>query len=248
MKIISVYNMKGGVGKTTLCVNLAYIASTKGLKTLLLDLDPQGASSYYFRIRASRKFNSKGLLKGGKKLDKAIKASDYENLDLIPASMTFRNLDLKLDSSGEGNKQLKKILKMFKNEYDLVFIDSPPNISLVSENIITASDQIIIPVIPTPLSLEAYRKMKVFLEKKINKSKIVSVFSMVDGRKKLHRDIMAEVREEEKSFLRSFIPFKTEFEKMGLRREPLPAYSKSSAITKKLLEIYNEVMKLDVTD
>ena len=243
MKIISVYNMKGGVGKTTICVNLAYIAAVKGHKTLLLDLDPQGAASYYFRIRPSRKFNSKSLLKGGRKLDKAIKASDYENLDLIPASMSFRNLDLKLDSTREGNKQLKRILKMFKNEYDLIFIDSPPNISLISENIITASNKIIIPVIPTPLSVEAYRKMKDFLEKKTDMTKILPLFSMVDGRKKLHRDIMSEVRETEKSFLKNVIPYKTEFEKMGVRREPLPAYSKSSLASGKLLDVYNEIMK-----
>ena len=79
MKIIAVYAIKGGVGKTATAVNLAYLSANSGLKTLLWDLDPQGASSFYFRIKPKVKGGSKDLIAGKRDLDGLIKGSDFEN-------------------------------------------------------------------------------------------------------------------------------------------------------------------------
>ena len=84
MKILATYNIKGGVGKTTAAVNLAYIAALSGHTTLVWDLDPQGASSYYFRVKPKIKGGSKQLIAGKRELDGLIKGTDYENLDLLP--------------------------------------------------------------------------------------------------------------------------------------------------------------------
>jgi len=90
MTILAFYSIKGGVGKTAAAVNLAYLSSRDGYKTLLCDLDPQGSASYYLRVRTPKKFNSEKLLEGGKKVDRAIRGSDYENLDLLPADFSYR--------------------------------------------------------------------------------------------------------------------------------------------------------------
>jgi len=97
MKIIALYSMKGGVGKTAAAVNLAYCAALDGKSTLLVDIDPQASASYYFRVKPGKKHNVGSLVKGGKKLDKNIRETDFENLDLLPAHLSYRNLDLVLD-------------------------------------------------------------------------------------------------------------------------------------------------------
>ncbi|WP_419661135.1 putative cobyrinic acid ac-diamide synthase [Desulfosarcina variabilis str. Montpellier] len=94
MKSIALYSIKGGVGKTAACVNLAHLAARKRGPTLLCDLDPQGASTFYYRIQPKRKYNSRKFLKGGKKIDKAIRGTDFENLDLLPADLSYSNLDI----------------------------------------------------------------------------------------------------------------------------------------------------------
>ena len=96
VKIFATYNIKGGVGKTTAAVNLAYLAAADGHRTLLWDLDPQGAASFLFRVKPRVKGGGKALIRGTKALDDAIKGTDFDDLDLIPADFTYRNMDLLL--------------------------------------------------------------------------------------------------------------------------------------------------------
>ncbi len=93
MKILATYNIKGGVGKTSTAVNLAYLAAKEGYRTLLWDLDPQGAASFCFRIKPKVKGGVQAIRRRKNILDKAVKATDYEGLDLIPADFSFRNFD-----------------------------------------------------------------------------------------------------------------------------------------------------------
>jgi cellulose biosynthesis protein BcsQ len=102
VKIFATYNIKGGVGKTTAAVNLAYLSAADGCRTLLWDLDPQGAASFLFRIKPRVKGGGKALIRGTKALDDAIKGTDFDHLDLLPADFTYRNMDLLL---GGGDKK-----------------------------------------------------------------------------------------------------------------------------------------------
>jgi chromosome partitioning protein len=185
MKIVALYSIKGGVGKTSSAVNLAFISADQGYRTLVWDLDPQGASSYYFRIKPKVKGGSKDLIAGKRELDGLIKGTDFENLDLLPADFSFRNLDLVLDAKKKPTQQLKKLLKPLAEEYDFIFLDCPPNISLLSEAVFETSDILLSPIIPTTLSLRTLEQLERFIEdNKLHNLELIPFFSMVDRRKK----------------------------------------------------------------
>ena len=163
MRVFATYNIKGGVGKTTTAVNLAYLAARDGQRTLLWDLDPQGAASYLFRIRPRVKGGAKALIRGARSLDDGVKGTDFDNLDLLPADFTYRNMDLELDAAKNSTRRLRRLLKPLSDEYDVIFLDCPPSISLVSENVMHAVDTLLVPLIPTTLSLRTLDQLTRFI-------------------------------------------------------------------------------------
>ncbi|MCK5391778.1 MAG: AAA family ATPase [Deltaproteobacteria bacterium] len=244
-KKIAIYSMKGGVGKTAAAVNLSYLAASEGASTLLCDLDPQGASTYYFRIRASKSFNTNKFIKGGKHIDKNIKGTDFPNLNLLPSKLSYRNLDLALDALKNSKKRLKEIFKEVEYEYDYLFMDCPPGISLVSENVFNAADIILVPLIPTTLSELTYEKLLKFFKKHDKGTrKIHTFFSMVEIRKTLHQETMNKLMEEDGNILETRIPYRSDVEKMGIYREPVPVSSPHSESTQAYIKLWNEIKTL----
>jgi len=246
LPIIALYHIKGGVGKTATAVNLSYLAAQEDAKTLLIDLDPQGSASFYFRVRPSKNLKSSSFLKGGKKVDKNIKGSDYEHLDILPSTLSYRKLDLHLNSLKKAKIKLTQVLQPFENEYQFIFIDSPPNITLVSENIINTADYILVPLIPTTLSMLTLEKLQQFFKnRKLKESKIIAFFSMVEKRKKLHQQIMKEVAHQNQiNYLTNHIPYSADIENMGIRREPIFCYKPSSTAAKAYIMLWNELKVL----
>lgn len=243
MKVIALYSIKGGVGKTSSAVNLAFIAAKSGFRTLVWDLDPQGASSYYFRVKPKIKGGSKDLIAGKRELDGLIKETDFENLDLLPADFSFRNLDLVLDSKKKPTKQLKKLMEPLATDYDFVFLDCPPNISLLSEAVFEACDLLLSPVIPTTLSLRTLDQLKIFIDdNKLDNLTLIPFFSMADKRKKMHRDIMEHLVETYPNVASAIVPYASDIERMGLERSPLCAYIRKSASTIAYNELWQEVL------
>ena len=242
MIIVAIYNIKGGVGKTASAVNLSYLAAKDKNRTLLCDLDPQGSATYYFRIRPHKKFSSKNLLKGGRTLDKFIRATDFEFLDLLPAKMSHRKMDLLLDKIPKSKKQFNTIFSRSLQDYEYIFLDCPPNITLVSENVFYAADFILIPLIPTTLSLLTYQKLlKFFKSHKLSAKKLIPFFSMVESRKKMHQEIMREYLKPETRFLQSQIPYNSEIEKMGIYRNPLGYIRPRSKAAAAYQDLWNEI-------
>ena len=245
MKTIAIYSMKGGVGKTATAVNLAYCAAKDGKFTLIFDLDPQAASTYYFRIKASKNFNANKFIKGGKNIDKNIKGTDYFNLDLLPSKLSYRNFDIALDALKNSRKKLKNIFKEVENDYDYLFLDCPPGISLVSENVFNASDIILVPLIPTTLSVRTYIKLLKFFKKNdMDRSKIYPFFSMVEKRKTLHVETINRIGKKKNNFLKTQIPYRSDIEKMGIERKPVPEYAANSPAAESYFSLWEEVKKL----
>jgi chromosome partitioning protein len=229
LSIIALYHVKGGVGKTAAAVNLSYLASLESHSALLIDLDPQGSASYYFRIRPSIRQQAKRLIKGKQSVEVSLRGTDYDGLDALPAHMSYRNLDIALNSLKRSKSRLKDLLVPLEKQYCWIFLDSPPNITIVSENIFNAADVILTPVIPTTLSVLAYEKLwSFFQEKNLDCSKLVSFYSMVEKRKRMHRDILAQRHPKVKKFLKTFIPYSVDVEKMGIQREPVARYAPKS--------------------
>ena len=244
MKIIATYNIKGGVGKTSTAVNLAYIAAQNNYKTLVWDLDPQGASSYYFRVKPKVKGGSKDLISGDRDLDSLIKATDFENLDLLPADFSYRNLDLVLDERKKPTQRLKKLLAPLTREYDLIILDCPPNISLLSEAIFEASEVLLSPIIPTTLSLRTLEQLKKYIkDNKLQHLQLIPFFSMADRRKKMHREIMQTLAEKHPDILQSVIPYASDIERMGWERMPLGAYTRKGRSVEAYQALWQEILK-----
>jgi len=243
MNVLAVYSIKGGVGKTSSAVNLAHTAASSGYRTLVWDLDPQGASSYYFRIKPKIKGGGKDIIAGKRELEDLIKGTDFDNLHLLPADFSFRNLDLVLDAKKKPTRQLKKLLKPLSEDYDFIFLDCPPNISLLSEAVFEAADILLSPIIPTTLSLRTLEQLESFIEAKgLNKLALIPFFSMVDRRKKMHRDIMAALSESHPEILAAAIPYASDIERMGLKRMPLAGYIKNSPSTAAYEALWQEIL------
>jgi chromosome partitioning protein len=253
VRIYATYNIKGGVGKTTTAVNLAYLAATEsGLRTVLWDLDPQGAASFMFRVKPKVKGGGKALIRGSRTLDEAIKGTDFDNLDLIPADFTYRNMDLLLDNAGGGSgagapggkpaRKLGKLLGPLAAEYDAVFLDCPPSISLVSENVLHAADVILVPLIPTTLSVRTLDQLTEFVAGfNGRRPDVLAFFSMVDRRKKLHREITENLSSERSDVALTAIPALSMIERMSVERSPVTVFAARSAGARAYRSLWAEV-------
>jgi len=247
MRIYAIYNIKGGVGKTTTAVNLAYLAAAEGLRTVLWDLDPQGAASFMFRVKPRVKGGGKAIISGQRSLDEAIKGTDYDLLDLIPADFTYRNMDLLLDSGPEAkqSRKLSKLLAPLGRDYDVVFLDCPPSISLVSENVLHAADVIVVPLIPTTLSVRTLDQLTEFVGGFQGKRpELLAFFSMVDRRKKLHREIVEELSVKREGVAATPIPAAAVIENMSVERSPVVAYAPSSMVARAYKALWAEVREV----
>ena len=242
MKVIATYNIKGGVGKTATAVNLAWLAASEGAPTLVWDLDPQGAASYYFRIKPAIKGGGKRLLQGKRDLDDFIRGTDYELLDLLPADFSYRNMDLFLKQAKHPVRQLRKLLEPFKSEYYYVFLDCPPGISLISENIFEAAGTVLVPTIPTTLSLRTYKQIrKFFRQHALESFRVLPFFSMVDRRKQLHRSIVDTPPIYMEDLLQTPIPYDSNVERMGTYRTPLAEFAPGSRAARCYEALWEEI-------
>jgi len=249
MKILATYNIKGGVGKTAAAVNLSHLAAADGLRVLIADLDPQAAASFLFRVRPRVKGGGAALIRGSRELDKAIKGTDFDGLDLLPADFTFRNLDLILDDTKKPTQRLVRLLRPLRASYDMVFLDCPPGISLLSEAVLHAADVVLAPIIPTTLSVRTLDQLSEFIAGFDGHKPLVLAFcSMIDRRKRLHREIAEQLPEERPDVVHTVIPALSLIERMSVERAPVTAFAPRSAAARQYEALWAEVAERSLTD
>jgi len=241
VKIFATYNIKGGVGKTSTAVNLGFLAASQGYRVLLWDLDPQGAASFLFRIKPRVKGGGKALIQGRRPVDAAIKGTDFDNLDLLPADFTYRNLDLLLDEAKRPARRLASLLAPLESEYDLVILDCPPSISLLSESVLHAADLLLVPLIPTTLSVRTLDQLTDFVGGfNGHRPDVFAFFSMVDRRKRLHTQIARDLPQKRGDFATAAIPALSVIEQMSVQRAPVTAFAPRSQATRQYAALWQE--------
>ena len=243
MVTLAFYNLKGGVGKTAATINLAYLAAKEGYKTLVWDMDPQGSSSFYLGAEASTKNESKKLLSGEMDLLEAVQKTAYDNLDIIPADLSARHADVLLSDMKQSKRKIASLLSSLKKAYDVVILDCPPGISLLHDAIFFGADWVLMPNIPTTLSIRSYETVAdYFKENELDAGKLKCFFSMVDHRKNLHHEVMNTFYKD-KYFFKNYIPYLSDVEKMGVHEAPLETFAHSSYAAQCYRDLWKEIRK-----
>jgi cellulose biosynthesis protein BcsQ len=237
-RVLATYNIKGGVGKTSAAVNLAYLAARDGAPTLLWDLDPQGASTFLFRVKPKVKGGGRKLVRGKSDVEELIKGTDHERLDVLPADFSYRHMDLALDGTKRQTRRLAEVLAPLAGEYEYIFLDCPPSISLVSESVFEAADVLLVPLIPATLSSRTFEQLERLVA---DGPQVMAFFSMVDGRKRLHREVMEQLAGEHAAILRTAIPAASDVERMGLHRTVIGEFAPRSRAARAYEALWSEV-------
>ena len=241
MSVVAVYNMKGGVGKTTTAVNLSYLAAVSGRRTLLWDLDPQAASSFAFRIRPRVDgFGRKHLESGecareghqGDRLRKPRPAAC--RLHLSQARSPDRARGQARARGDEAARGARTRLRCRSSRL-------PGRFSLLTEGVFHAADAVLVPTIPTMLSLRMVARLVKWADRSESPSVLAAFFSMVDGRKSLHRRASEWSADLPELFLTAQVPYASIVEQMAVRRMPLAAFAPKDAATSAFACVWDEL-------
>jgi len=242
MQVIAVTNIKGGVGKTTAAVNLAYLAAQSGHSTVLWDLDPQGAATYTLQGEPDDRISAKKLVRGKRELLDVLAPTRYPCLSLIPADFSFRNFDVHLSERKHPTERLMMMTRSLHDAIDFLFLDCPPGMTLLTENVLRAADALVVPVVPAPLSVRMLDQLGEFIERTgWTDIRLLPFFSMVDRRKSLHEAVITNARTRHPEILATEIPCWSDIERMTVRRAPLPAYAPASPAARLYANLWKEI-------
>ncbi|MBE5745718.1 MAG: ParA family protein [Clostridiales bacterium] len=199
-KVIAFSNQKGGVGKTTTCVNMSACLASVGKKVLLLDLDPQGNATSSLGIEKEEELKSfYNIVVGEANIEDIVRRTKYQNLDIIPSDMNLAGAEIDLVQMVNREHVLKNALDKIKSSYDYITIDCPPSLGLLTVNALTSADSIIIPMLCEFLSLEALTQLMntVWLVKQHLNSKLEIegvVMTMKSARSNLANQVTDEIK------------------------------------------------------
>jgi cellulose biosynthesis protein BcsQ len=239
---VTLLSVKGGVGKTAAAVNLAAQSAVGGLRTLVVDLDPQGGATYTLGVDDGVPGGARRIVAKRSSLARAVVATAWLDLDLVPADFSLRHLDLDLAEHERPRRRLGEVLEAVQQEYDLVFIDCAPGITLANESALRASTVALVPIVPAPLPVRAFEQLRdhVAETKKLRRVQTLGFASMVDRRKRTHRDVVEQLGAHPQ-MLRTAIPAAVAVEQMGARRAPLLGSGRPSAAAIAYRDLWREL-------
>ena len=244
MRILAVTNIKGGVGKTTTAVNLAYLSAAAGWSTVLWDLDAQGAATYTLHVDPRERISAGKLASGKRELPEFVQPTRYANLDLIPSDLSYRNFDVRLAEHKRPVARLLKMSRPLRESHDALILDCPPGISLLSESVLRAADAIVVPLVPTPLSVRMLEQLRDFvIAEGWTDLLLLPFFAMVDRRRALHLETIASTRVAFPEMLATEVPYWSEIERMSARRAPLPAFAPHSPAAQIYAALWAEITR-----
>jgi len=235
---VAVYSLKGGVGKTTFAVNLAWTsAKNSSRRTLLWDLDPQAAATWMLSNDRSGRDEAQAIFSKDVDVEALIRPSTVEGIDLIAADTSLRGLDRLFFELGK-KKRLARLIEKLGTRYDRIILDCPPGLTETSEQVLRACDIVVVPVIPSPLSQRALGEVARYLvQNGGSHAPILPVYSMVDRRRSLHRAAM----EENPNW--PMVPMASAVETMTAKRKPLGEFAASSPAARQFAFIWQAIEK-----
>jgi chromosome partitioning protein len=224
MGTVASYHHKGGVGKTTTAVALAAHAARAGHRTLLWDLDPQGAATRL--VVADRGLDGgieRIVLDGGSLADRAVRTSQ-DGLVVVPADPSLRGLDRHVSTDAGGEDRLRAAIAAVRDRFDLVVLDCPPSVSATAAAVLRAADLVLVPLTVGPLAWSAYADLHAEVDAMTDdhRPEILAFLTMVDRRKRLHREL-ADEEETPEGFSPVTIPTDSRVERMALEPAPVRA-------------------------
>ena len=241
--MLGCYALKGGVGKTSAAVNLAWLAAESGHKTLLWDLDPQAAATFLLRAKQKVKGGTAKLLTGQTDPADVVKSTAHDHLDLLPAEALYESADRDLDGAKKSGRRVERVLRELP-DYDLVVLDCPPGLSLLSANIVHATDLLLIPIVPSPLSLRTLDQVVDFVHSVEGAApRLLAFLSMVEPRRALHREVIALVADRYLDVARASVPASATIERMGQRRAPVVTWAPHTRAAQAYAALWDEVQE-----
>lgn len=253
MKVIAIANQKGGVGKTTTAVNLSACLAKKGQRVLLVDCDPQGNSTSGVGVDKRRcEKTVYDVLIGGAEAKDSIVKTPYENLSICPSNISLSGAEIELVSEMGRETKLKNAIESVKDEYDIVLIDAPPSLGLITINVLTASDSVIVPIQCEYYALEGVSQLMSTIKKVkqvMNPSLEIEgiLMTMFDSRTNLSIQVIEEVKKFfPNKVYKTLIPRNVRLSEAPSFGKPIIYYDIASKGAESYLDLADEILGIDV--
>lgn len=244
MQVLALHNLKGGVGKTTAAVNLAFLAARSGWPTVLWDLDPQGAAGWYLGVDEPPDARAKQLVRGKLALAELLQPTAWEGLDVIAGATGLRHLDVWLDRESDPRRILRRLIEPLAADYRLLVLDCPPSFSRLADAVCAIADALLVPLLPSPLSLRAWELMDEGLARAgAPAERCYAFWSQYDARRGLQQAVVAQPPIPRARLLKTAIPYAAAAERMGERRAPVCAYAAASPAGSAFGALWGEVRR-----